>query len=249
MQIGSLDPAVGGHGAVAMPIERCKRANAIGAGCHAHMDFVAAHIRLIGSRSAAAPDDGLVFRHRRLNVQQAQTLRACGAAVRACRIDDAASQHLVSAAQSEDPRTGARLGLNVDVPTLRAQHRQVAERGFRAGQDDRIRVHRDGFAWRNERDGHAGLRAQRIEVVEIRDMREHGDGDEEVASGCARGFSLQRNGVLFRQTACRRQPWNDAQRRPARMRRDGLRSSRKQRWIAAKFVDEEAADARAVGGR
>ena len=130
------------------------------------------------------------------------------------RIGEAAAEHLVAAAQAEHVAAAARMRLDVDVPTLLAQEREVADGRFRARQDDDIGVARDRLSGTDELEPHARLHAERIEIVEIRDARQHRHDDlERGGFRCAR--SLEVDGVLGRQPCGLRQPGHDAARRPA----------------------------------
>ena len=62
------------------------------------------------------------------------------------RIGDGLAEHLIAAAQPEHVAAAAHMRLDVDVPALRAQEREIADGGFRAGQDDEIGVARDRLA-------------------------------------------------------------------------------------------------------
>ena len=142
------------------------------------------------------------------------------------------------------------LGQNIDVPALGAQHRQIAESRFGAGNNDGVGIQRDGLAGRHEIDGDARLRAQGIEVVEIGDMRQHGHGNMDCAI-CARDFSGRCNGTASsagrRLAACSHGTTPSAG-HPVCAATSFMPGVEK-RNSAAEFVDQKSADAGAIAGR
>ncbi len=79
------------------------------------------------------------------------------------------AEQLIAAAKAEHAAAAADMRLDIDVPALRAQEGEVADRRFRAGQDDDVGLRRDRFAGTNEDEIDARLHAERIEIVEIGD--------------------------------------------------------------------------------
>ena len=95
------------------------------------------------------------------------------------------------------------MGEKVDVPALRAEMREVGDRRLAAGQDDEI-ADRQRLARTHEDEPHVRLHAQRIEVVEIGDAREHRHGDRDGSSPAARRPELQSRPRLKASSAGRR---------------------------------------------
>ena len=90
---------------------------------------------------------------------------------------------------------------NIDVESGGAQHRKVGDGRFRAGQHHEIGVagQRRTRAHANEID--VGLGVERIEIVEISDMRQNRDCDTHPRLRLRRPALLQRERVLRRQQA------------------------------------------------
>ena len=92
-------------------------------------------------------------------------------------------EHLVAAAQAENPPAVAAMGEEVDVPALGAQEFEIADRRLRARQDHQIRIARQWPAGPDQDQLDRRLGAQRVEIVEIGDARQyrHGDAEPELA--------------------------------------------------------------------
>src|SRR5262245_5020438 len=98
------------------------------------MDLVASH-RLRGGDLPpfAAGEDLDRFQHG-LDVEQTQARGLTGGTLEPERIRDAATQHLKAAAQPQDPATAPDMRMNVHVPSLAPQRREIAERALAPGQ-------------------------------------------------------------------------------------------------------------------
>ena len=66
----------------------------------------------------------------------------------------------------------------VDVPALGAEGGKIGDGGFRAGQEHGIGGG-ERLAARDHLDADAGLKAERVEIVEVGDEGEEGDGNAE----------------------------------------------------------------------
>ena len=94
----------------------------------------------------------------------------------------------------------------------------------------------------------AWLGVERIEIVEIGDMRQQRNGDLDARSGFDGPRSLQRQRILRRQQPRLGEEGNEAERLPAGRRRDQRHAVGEQRRVAAELVDQEAFDQRRVVG-
>ena len=90
-----------------------------------------------------------------------------------------AAEHLIAAANAEDMPALAAMRQDVDVPALAAQEGEIGERRLRSRQDDQRRVARQRLARPDQDQLDRRLGAQRVEIVEIGDVRQqrHGDPD------------------------------------------------------------------------
>jgi hypothetical protein len=97
-------------------------------------------------------------------------------------VDDA-SQHLVSTANSQHLAAASGMSLEVDVPALRPQRVEIGDRRLRAGQQHEVGADRQRLAPAHHHHAHARLGPERVEVVEIGDVRQerHRDGDPSLA--------------------------------------------------------------------
>ena len=92
------------------------------------------------------------------------------------------------------------------------------------------------------------LGVERIEIVEIGDMRQQRNGDLDARSVLDGPRSVQRQRILSRQQPRLGEEGNEAERLPAGRRRDQRHAIGEQRRVAAELVDEEALDQRRVVG-
>ena len=93
-----------------------------------------------------------------------------------------------------------------------------------------------------------GFRLQRIEIVEIGDLRQDRHGDLELRALAPRLRMIERQRILGRQMPRVGKIRHEAERRPAGRRDDRLLARDEQARIAAKLVDDEARDQRRVVG-
>jgi hypothetical protein len=96
---------------------------------------------------------------------------ASGRAFDSLRIVDGAAEHLIAAAQSEHRAAAAKMRDDIDVEAGVAQHSEIGDGCLRARQDDKVCIagQRCPRMDLDEVDGR--LRIERIEVVEIGDVR------------------------------------------------------------------------------
>jgi hypothetical protein len=95
----------------------------------------------------------------------------------ALRIFDTLAEHLIAGADAEHSPAATHVRKQVDVPTLPPEEFEICDRRFAAGKDDEIRIERQRPPRCDEFELHPGLEAQGIEVVEVGDVREMGNGD------------------------------------------------------------------------
>ena len=137
---------------------------------------------------------------------------------------------------------------DVDIEARLAQRGEIGDGRLGARQDNEIGVARQRIArpHPHQLDGRLGV--ERIEIVEIGDMRQQRNGDLDGGSGLDRPRSLQREGILRRQQPRFGQEGDEAERLPAGGRRDKRHAVGEQRRVAAELVDQEAFDQRRVVG-
>src|SRR5438128_12103880 len=82
----------------------------------------------------------LVAAEHGLDIEQAEALGRAGVPFDAARIVDAASEHLIPAAEPEDIAATAQVRSNVDVETSLPKRGEVRNRRLRSGQDDEVGV-------------------------------------------------------------------------------------------------------------
>src|SRR4029077_1068680 len=66
---------------------------------------------------------------------------------------------------------------DIDVPAFAPQTSEVGERRLRARQDDEHGIARQRCSWPDQHKLDRGLYRERVEIVEIGDARQEGDGD------------------------------------------------------------------------
>ena len=137
------------------------------------------------------------------------------------------------------------MGQDVDVPAGLAQRRQVGAGGLAAGNDDEVGIAGERTAGPDDVDADAGLRPQRIEIVEIGDARQARHGNAETA-GPPVG-SLQRQRVFGGQARCPRQVRHRPEAANASARLDEPETVGEQRRVPLEPVDQGCDDARRVG--
>ena len=126
------------------------------------------------------------------------------------------------------------------VPPLVPQHREVGQGRLGARENNRIRLSRNWLAGGNETDFHIRLGAQRIEIVEVADPRQHRHGNK---NGTAFQSGLvQHDSVFCGQPRGTLQPWHDAEAAPAATVFDEAHAICKKGLITPKAIDDEACD-------
>ncbi len=95
------------------------------------------------------------------------------------RVRDRLAEHLVAAADADERRAGLDARVDGPLESGLAQEEQVLRRVFRAGQDDEV------GAAEFRRTAHVGdfdigLVGERIEIREVRELRQLDDGDVDV---------------------------------------------------------------------
>ena len=110
-----------------------------------------------------------------------------------------APHHLIAAAQAQNRAAAAPMRGDIDVESRRAQRGEIGDGRFRSGQNDQI-----GVAGQRRTRPHAneldrGLGVERIEIVEIGDMRQDRHGDAQLCLRFRRMALLQRQRVFRRQ--------------------------------------------------
>ncbi len=85
---------------------------------------------------------------------------------------DEATQHLEAAAEAQHETAAPGVGLQVDIPALAAQRREIGHCGFRARDNDQPALGGDDLARIDEGDGDTRFVTQRVEIIEIGDARQ-----------------------------------------------------------------------------
>ena len=167
-------------------------------------------------------DQGLVAAQFGLQVEQTEALdSAPGGPSMPSGSRDLPAQHLVAAAEAEEPAAAAQVRADVDVPALRPHHGKVGEGRLGAGQDHQVGIARQGLAARHEVDRHVGLGDQRVEVVEVGDARDNRHRHLDAGAVALFGRALDGQGVLGRQAAGVGEIGHHAEARRARSLRAG----------------------------
>ena len=212
-------------------------------------------------------DQHLVAFEDGVDLEQAETLDFRGWSLDAVRIGDAAAEHLVAAADSQDGAAAPQMGPEVDVPAEFPERGEIGDGRLRARQDDQRGVARHRLVRPEKDEIDTGIEAQRIEIVEIGDTRigQHDDAPgalklfrtaslrlahaHERAGGSRSGRRRysQPQRILCRQSMRGVEKRHQAQRLPAGVTGDRLHAVVEQRGIAAEAVDDEAHDHRGVG--
>ncbi len=93
-----------------------------------HVNLVPGHRRAGERTTTVCPTHSLLAGHRRLDIQQTESVGNAGRAVHTRRIQNAPAQHLKSAAQPQHPAAGPHVRDDVVIPPLCSQERQLANR-------------------------------------------------------------------------------------------------------------------------
>ena len=150
-----------------------------------------------------------------------------GRALDAGGIGDLAAEHLVAGAEAEDAAAAAEVGGDVDVEAGGAEGGEVGDGGLRAGEEDEVGVAGEGRAGPDADEFDLRVGGERVEVVEVGDVREDRDGDADRAAGGGRPGVRARASSAGRRRAgskkgtrpMARQPVRVGDRRPCRWRR------------------------------
>ena len=92
-----------------------------------------------------------------------------------------AAEHLIAAAQTEHTAAAAEMRDDVDIEARLAQRGEVGDGRLGARQDNEIGVARERLARPHPHELDARLGVERIEIVEIGDMRQQRNGDLDCA--------------------------------------------------------------------
>ena len=146
MEIASVHASILGDRAFRRAVDECKGTRGIRALGVADMNLVGIEGLLGLGMNGFDAREALLLRHHRRDVEKPESLRLASRPLDAFRIGDAASQHLIAAADAEHMPAAAMMRRYVDVPALRAQESKVAAGRFRAGKDDERGISGDRFA-------------------------------------------------------------------------------------------------------
>ena len=138
------------------------------------------------------------------------------------------------------------MGSNVDVKTGAAQRRKVCNGRFRARQNNErgIPGQRRRGPHPHQLDRRLGI--ERVEVIEIGNVRQDRNGNPHARLRFFGRGSIERERIFGGKHSCVSEEGNEAERFPACCLRDLCHAVCKQRRIAAKLVDQEAANERGV---
>ncbi len=90
-------------------------------------------------------------------------------------------EHLIAAAEPKHAPAAPHMRGDVDVPALLAQCGEIGDGRLRPRQDDQV-ADGEGAAALDHDEVDIGLGRQRIEIVEIGDMRQERDGNPDLAA-------------------------------------------------------------------
>src|SRR6185437_11490898 len=186
MEMTAGDAPVARNRAIRAAIEAQHRALGIDSGGAAKMHLIATNQRAGQRVEALRGDKALLAREFGLDLEQAEALFDARRAFDAVRIGDAAAEHLIAGANAENAAATPRMGVQIDIPALAAQYREIGARRLGTRQDHQI-AHWQGPSRHDEIELDAAFGAQRIEIVEIGDMGEERNGDRHGAVARRRG--------------------------------------------------------------
>ena len=119
---------------------------------------------------------------------QPEPFDRCGRTFDAVGVGDRAPEHLIAAAEAEDQTAAAPMRGDVDVEAGAAQSRKIRDRRLRAGQHDEIGIARERRTRPHAHQINRGLGRERIEIVEIGDVRQDRHRDFDAPESCWRGI-------------------------------------------------------------
>src|SRR6185437_9493902 len=124
----------------------------------------------------------------------------------------------------------------IDVEAGVAERREVVDGGLRARENNKCRVARQSGPRLHAHQLDRRLGVERIEIVEIGDVRQDGDRDLDARAGLLRALSRKRKSILGGKKTRAGKKWNEAERLPSRRRSDQLHAAGEQLGIAAELV-------------
>src|SRR5438477_1099330 len=151
----------------------------------------------------------LVAAHFRRDIEQAEAVDGAGRAFDTLRIGESSPQHLIAGAYAEEMPAAAKMTGDIDVPTFGPQLGKIGDGGFRTGEDNELGIPWNRAAGPNQIETDVRLADKGIEIVEVGDAGQPGYGDLDGAAADRRSRTVQRLGVLCRQSACRRKEGDD----------------------------------------
>lgn len=239
MQIRAGNPTVGRYGTIRFSIDDREWPAAILSYGDAEVDLIAGKRCAVFRRHGDAVPHRLFRRHLRLDVQQPEAGDLRGVPLDAQGIMHLASEHLIAAADADDPPAPLHMGQKIGIPTLHAHIRQVGDRRFRTGQNHQSGIRRQPLAGANKNQLDIRFCRQRIQIVEIRDAGKdrYCDLQRGRAASCQ---ALQRHRVLGGQPPSVLQPWHDAEAWPSRKTPHRIDSGIEERNVTTKLVDDVA---------
>ncbi len=136
---------------------------------------------------------------------------------------------------------------DVDVPALRAEKAKIGDGRFRPRQKHHVTVCGKRLPRLEKCQTHIRLTGQRVEIVEIRNpaQHRHRDMNRRIITGVSRLAGDVEN-ILGGQEPGRGEPWQNPKAGPTGCRFDHCHAIGKERGVATKLVDQEAADQRPV---
>src|SRR6195256_2002782 len=126
----------------------------------ADMHFIPLERHAAADGFARDLDQHLVAFQDRIDVEQAETLDFRRGSLDAVWIGDAAAEHLIAAADSQDRAAAPQMGPEVDVPAERPERGEIGDGRLRARQDDQRGIAWQGLVWPEKDEGDAGIEAQ-----------------------------------------------------------------------------------------
>src|SRR5258708_9582465 len=136
--------AIGAHRAVDLAAGELEQ-RLEGAGGAADMYFIPRDGPAAADRFARDLDQHLVAFQDRIDVEQAETLDFRRGPLDAVWIGDAAAEHLIAAADSQDRAAAPQMGPEVDVPAELPERGEIGDGRLRARQDDQRGIARHGL--------------------------------------------------------------------------------------------------------
>lgn len=238
MQIGALYQTIGAGCALGSAIDGQPWTVAARTRCDPKVNFIALHGIACLDVGGAGQGDTFFLRHDCGDVEKAEAGDCYCGALNPVWITDLLAKHLISCADSEDAAAAAHMGCEVDVPPLGAEESEVGDGGFGARDQDEVCIEGQGATLLDDLYADAGFGGEGIEVVEIHDAAEAGDGDF-VGAACV-GSDV--HDVFCWEAPCIWEPWDHTEGGPSGEAGDGGQSIVEEAGVAAEFVDTEGFD-------